>query len=126
MSAAPVMPVEAGHLVERIVPVLQLSQMVDEDNGNIVLIGDPLDGGDVVVVIAVHSRFPSAAFGIPYLLERVDNTSFVFGKSSKKLMISSPSPFPIRPQVTVKWKLRVESSVKSNSRSLIRLSVSSK
>ena len=53
-------------------------------------------------------------------------TIFVFGKSSKKLMISSSSPFPIKPQVTAKWKLRVESSVKSKSRSLIRLSVSSK
>ena len=38
-------------------------------------------------------------------------------------MISSSSPFPIKPQVTAKWKLRVESSVKSKSRSLIRLSV---
>ncbi len=53
-------------------------------------------------------------------------TSFVFGKSSKKLMISSSSPFPIKPQVTDKWKLRFESSVKSKSLSLIRLSVSSK
>ena len=32
----------AGHLVERIVSVLEFSQMMDENNGNIVLICDPL------------------------------------------------------------------------------------
>ena len=68
----------AGHLVERIVPVLELAQMVDENNGNIVLIGDPLDGGDVVVIVAVHSHFSGAPLGIPHLLERVDNHQLCF------------------------------------------------
>ena len=63
----------AANLIERIVPVLEFSQMMDENNGNIVLICDPLNGGNVVVIVAVHSRFPGAAFGIPHLLKRVDN-----------------------------------------------------
>ena len=67
-----------GDLVERIVPVLQLSQMVDENNGNIMLICNPLDGGNVVVVVAVHSRFPSAASGILHLLECVDDHQLCF------------------------------------------------
>ena len=84
------------------------------------------NGGNVIVIVAVHSRFPGASLGIPHFLKRVDNHQLCFWKSSKKLMISSSSPFPIKPQVTDKWKLRFESSVKSKSRSLIRLSVSSK
>ena len=52
--------------------------MVDEDNGNIVLVCDLLDGGNVVVIVAVHSRFPGAASGIPHLLERVDNHQLCF------------------------------------------------
>ena len=52
--------------------------MVDENNGNIVLICDPLDGGNVIVIVAVHSRFPGAAFGIPHLLKRVDNYQLCF------------------------------------------------
>ena len=52
--------------------------MVDEDNGNIVLIGDPLDRGNVVVIVTVHSRFSGASLGIPHLLERVDNHQLCF------------------------------------------------
>ena len=47
--------------------------MVNEDNGNITLVCDPLDRGNVVVVVAVHSRFPDAASGIPHLLKCVDD-----------------------------------------------------
>ena len=41
---------------------------MNEDNGNIMLVCDPLDGGNVIVVIAVHSRFPDVSLGIPHLL----------------------------------------------------------
>ena len=63
----------AANLIEWIVPVLEFAQVVDKDNGNIVFIGNSLDRGNVVVIVAVHSRFPGAAFRIPHLLKRVDN-----------------------------------------------------
>ena len=63
----------AAHLVERVIPLLELLQIVDEDNGNVVLVGDPLNGGNVVVIVALHSRFADAPLGIPHLWECVDN-----------------------------------------------------
>ena len=33
------------------------------------LVGNLLDGGNVVVIVAVHARFSGAAFGIPHLLK---------------------------------------------------------
>ena len=58
--------------------VLQLSQVMHQQNGDVEAVGNALDGGNVIVVVAVHSRFPSAASGILHLLECVDDHHLCF------------------------------------------------
>ena len=64
---------------------MQLSQMMYQQNGDVEAVGNALDGGNVVVVVAVHSRLSGAAFGVPHLLQRVDDDQLGGGMLGQKV-----------------------------------------
>ena len=72
-------------IVKGIVAVLQLSQVMHQQNGDVEAVGNALDGGNVVVIVAVHSRFSGAAFGVPHLLQRVNDDQLGSGMLGQKV-----------------------------------------
>ena len=84
-------------IVKGIVAVLQLSQVMHQQNGNVEAVGNALDGGNVVVVVAIHSRFSGAAFGVPHLLQRVDDDQLgggVLGQKVRDLLLQPAADQP--------------------------------
>ena len=64
---------------------MQLSQVMHQQNGDVEAVGNVLDGGNVIVIVAVHSRFSGATFGVPHLLQRVDDDQLGGGMLGQKV-----------------------------------------
>ena len=97
-------------IVEGIVAVLQLSQVMHQQNSDVEAVGNALDGGNVIVVVAVHSRLSGAALGVPHLLQRVNDDQLGSGMLGQK--VRDLLPPPISPEVTAKYRLSGALSVR--------------
>ena len=84
-------------IVKGIVAVLQFSQVMHQQNGDVEAVGNALDGGNVIVIVAVHSRFSGAAFGVPHLLQRVNDDQLgggMLGQKVRDLLLQSAADQP--------------------------------
>ena len=87
----------AADIVKGIVAVLQLSQVMHQQNGDVEAVGNALNGGNIVVVVAVHSRFSGAAFGVPHLLQRVNDDQLgggMLGQEIRDLLLQPAADQP--------------------------------
>ena len=76
---------------------MQLSQVMHQQNGDVEAVGNALDGGNVVVVVAVHSRLSGAAFGVPHLLQRVNDDQLgggMLGQEIRNLLLQPAADQP--------------------------------
>lgn len=87
----------AADIVKGIVAVLQLSQVMHQQNGDVEAVGNALDGGNVIVIVAVHSRFSGAALGVPHLLQRVNDDQLgggMLGQEIRDLLLQPAADQP--------------------------------
>ena len=87
----------AADIVKGIVAVLQLSQVMHQQNGDVEAVGNALDGGNVIVVVAVHSHLSSAALGVPHLLQRVNDDQLgggMLGQEIRDLLLQPAADQP--------------------------------
>ena len=76
---------------------MQLSQVMHQQNGDVEAVGNALNGGNIVVVVAVHSRFSGAAFGVPHLLQRVNDDQLgggMLGQEIRDLLLQPAADQP--------------------------------
>ena len=76
---------------------MQLSQVMHQQNGDVEAVGNALNGGNVVVVVAVHSRLSGAAFGVPHLLQRVNDDQLgggILGQKVRDLLLQPAADQP--------------------------------
>lgn len=84
-------------IVKGIVAVLQLSQVMHQQNGDVEAVGNALDGGNVIVIVAVHSCFSGAALGVPHLLQRVNDDQLgggMLGQKVRNLLLQAAADQP--------------------------------
>ena len=76
---------------------MQLSQVMHQQNGDVEAVGNTLDGGNVVVIVAVHSCLSGAALGVPHLLQRVNDDQLgggMLGQEIRDLLLQSAADQP--------------------------------
>ena len=69
----------AAYIVKWVLAVLQLSEMMYKQNGDVIVIGNTLDRGNVIVIVAVHSRLSGATSGVSHLLQGIYNNQLGVG-----------------------------------------------